>query len=501
MSKNLLTFLFLWMLQNCFAQLPSMIQNPADIHFIPGKNTGNWMCTANFTLSDKDNLGRIKFLEFDQVGNLYVIDNNGYLYALSYKNLDERWKVHLGHEAIQDFKVSPNGKTLSICYNYIKTATKKLEIRRTLNGSILLKIKQKPECYDNNYFLDVIEQTTLYPFKSVYAPDGNSLAVWFKNHGFDENKCKARYEEKLIILDPENGELIAQRNQIPLDLKTPSCDHIPTITFDPQGDKILIGSCEGKIAIYSADQLQLLQTYSILDFIEPTKELNLNFAKKQISKINDLIYLNNDQIVLSLNKLKNHFIWNLKDNSMDPILLSDHIESGRLILAQNLDYSMLNNESMHLIDNKDGKLLFSIELSRTNPVLTAKFHPQKEAIILGTKRTLKLFSKGIKKQIQLSENFEKSGLFLSAETDFCVQGKGKIFWAFDEQEIVNKKDNSDLIFTEIGGFGNLYNNKYNIKDIKSLKLKTDSPGVFDLYGAYTSKVSCQELYQKLNPWK
>ena len=222
---NFFFLLLLFFNTICYSQIDGALttinnKEPSDI----GKEQFTWACVANFTLSDAKNYGRIKFLDTDNKGNVFVVDNNGYLYALSGVDFSEKWKIHLGYEHILNMSASPDGKTLAICYNYIKTATKKLEIRNTQNGRVLLKIKEKPDCYEDSYFVDVVDNTTLYPFNLCYSPDGSKLAVWFKNHGFDENKCIAILEEKLLIINPLSGDILVSRKHIPKDFEWDKCN-------------------------------------------------------------------------------------------------------------------------------------------------------------------------------------------------------------------------------------------------------------------------------------
>ncbi|BDS09950.1 hypothetical protein [Aureispira anguillae] len=106
--------------------------------------------------------------------------------------------------------------------------------------------------------------------------------------------------------------------------------------------------------------------------------------------------------------------------------------------------------------------VFYTEAPNTFDANTVRFHPIKKAIIVGTKRTLKLIAPCSSSQIHIDNTFTPMGHFLQAETSFSVRGAGKIFWAYDNKIIYHKYAKEQEISTENLGYSALFNSSQNI---------------------------------------
>ncbi len=503
MTKFIFSLTLLFLPIHVFTQDKGiLIPNNNKEQTLIGQGRYKWACVANFTLSDPRNFGRIKFLETDGKGSIYIIDNNGYLYALSAEDMTERWKTHLGYEHILDFTVSPDDKTLAICYNYVKTATKKLEVRRTDNGRITLKIKQVPNCYEDYYLADVGSNTTLYAYKTAYNPDGSRLAVWFRNHGFDENKCIAIMEEKLIIIDPENGDILTSRTHIPEDFEWKRCESDHPFVFSADGKSLYIGNCRAQIAQYDSKTLKLIKS---VNFTEPInrierEELNEKGSKKAKLGIGELFVQKDGSILAGAGKKGR--VYKINDDLSSINIISEKTGNQRahFSMSPDLQMIMLNSNNINLWNLKDKKPLFNAETPGAFDANTVRFHPTKKALIVGTYRTIKIIAPCPVTKIHIGEKFTATGHFLNAETSFCVQGKGEIQWAYEGREIYHKYAKEDVISTEILGYGSLFNSLQNLPAPTELFIKTDTPGTYTIFGGTMSRQTNREVLLNLTSW-
>lgn len=462
-----------------------------------------WACVANFQLSDTKNHGRIKYLDTDQKGNIYAIDNNGYMYALNGNDFSETWKVYLGYEHILNMEASPDGKTIAICYNYIKTGTKKLEVRNAENGRILLKIKRKPRCYEESYFADVVGNTTLYPFDIAYSPDGSKLAVWFKNHGFDENQCKAHLEEQFIIMSPLTGDVSASRQHIPNDFEWKKCTTNYAFAFSPDAQSIYISNCKGELVQYDSKTLTPIRQKAFGTEIQQLlkEQLGDKGSKKFKFSFHTLQTQKNGDLITSIGKQGRIFRIKADLSSMHYVTQNQGALDGHFSFSPDASMLMLNGHQTNLWDLNTKQPILYTQVPNAFDANTVRFHPIKKAIIVGTKRNLKILAPCPLSTIHIGNNFTPTGHFLNAETSFSVRGSGRIYWAFGKQEIIHKKAKETEIATEILGYSNLFNNEQNIPQPTQLQIKTDQPGTYTIFGGTKRAMTNKEVLQNLENWK
>jgi len=467
-----------------------------------GKDGCNWACIANFTLSDEKNHGRIKFVDTDNKGNVFVVDNNGYLYAFDGKDFSEKWKVKLYYEHINKMEVSPNGETLAICYNYIKASTKKLEVRNAINGRIILKIKRVPRCYDESYFVDVAENTTLYPYNIAYSPDGTKLAVWFKNHGFDENQCKATFEEQFIIMSPTRGDVFASKNELPKDFYWERCDADFPFVFSADGKYVYVANCKAQVAKYDVEDLDLVMVDNFGERIHTilTEQFGEKGSKKSNFPFHELAVQKDGSILTSVGKEGRIFKIKPDLSEIYYVTQNQGTIDGHFSFSPDWTMAMFNANHINLWDLKSKKPVLYTETPAAFDANTVRFHPKKRALIVGTKRTIKILALLPSSKMHLSDTFKSTGHFLNPETSFSVRGKGKISWAYDDKIMFHKYAKDDEIVTEILGYSSLFNSQQNLPKPSELRLKTDNPGFYTIFGGTTKPMTDKEALQSLDNW-
>lgn len=492
----------------CCSPLDAQLQQPLQVYETSnasplGNGKKNWGCLANFKLSDTRNFGRIKHLFTDRKNGLYVVDNNGFLYAFSANDFKEKWKVKLDYEQVADFNVSPDGTSIAICYNYIKTATKQLEIRNCSNGQINLRLKQIPDCYGSYYLLDVVDNTTLYPFKTAYNPQGTKLAIWYQNHGFDEQKCIASHEEKLIIIDPTTGDILASKRQIPEEFTFGKCAGNYPFLFNQAGNQLLIANCRGEINSYDAQNLDLIANYS---FIEQMNHIDLNLLKTKATKstkmpFNSLQRQPDGTLIAGIGK-KGQFYSIERD--LKTIHYLGQLSKGTAtscIFSPEGSMVMINTQQLNLWDLDYTEALLCAETPQAHAAHTVCFHPQKRALIVGTKRTLKIVAPCPVSAVHISDTFTATGHFIQAETSFSVHGEGNIEWAYDDKIIYHKYAKNELISTQCLGHSQLFNSVQNIPFSSQLRIKTDIPGIYTIFGGTKTRWNKQQVIDHLEDWK
>ncbi len=503
MPKYILIALFLLLNNAAQSQVNgSLVAINTDEQSPVGKGQFKWACIANFRLSDPQNYGRIKFIDTDTLGNIYIIDNNGYLYALSGTDLSEKWKVKLGYERVLNMAASPDGKTIAICYNYIKAATKKLEVRNADNGRTLLKIKRVPNCYEESYFADVIDNTTLYPYNIAYSPDGSKLAVWFRNHGFDEDKCKSILEEQFIIMSPITGDVYAFREALPNDFDWDKCDAEFPFVFSSDGNSIYIGNCRAQVAQYDAKTLNLIKVSNFGDSIHDllTEKLDDKGSKKFKFPFNELVVQKDGDLLTSVGKQGRIFKIKADLSSISYITQNQGTVHGHFSFSPDWSMVMFNSNHINLWDLKSKQPILYTETPGTFDAHTVRFHQHKKALIVGTRRTIKILAPCPSTKVHIGENFTSTGHFLNAETSFSVRGNGRIFWAYDDKIIYRKYAKENEISTEPLGYSSLFNSRQNLPKSSELRLKTDSPGVYTIFGGTKQPMTAAEALQSLENW-
>ncbi|BDS09948.1 hypothetical protein [Aureispira anguillae] len=145
--------------------------------------------------------------------------------------------------------------------------------------------------------------------------------------------------------------------------------------------------------------------------------------------------------------------------------------------------------------------VFYTEAPNTFDANTVRFHPIKKAIIVGTKRTLKLIAPCSSSQIHIDNTFTPTGHFLQAETSFSVRGAGKIFWAYDNKIIYHKYAKEQEISTENLGYSALFNSSQNIPQSTELHLKTDQPGIYTIFGGTSKQMTNTAVLKSLPNWQ
>jgi len=343
-----------------------------------------WACLANFKLSDDSNQSKIIYIDTDKKEGLYVIDNSGRLYCFSVNDFSEKWSVQLAYDYIIDMAVSPDGKTIAVCYNYIKTGCKKLEIRATQDGRVLLKLKRIPDCYQTSYFMDVVENTTLYPSSVVYSSDGSKLAVWFKNHGFDENQCKSSLEEQLIIMDPFTGVIQVSKRAIPEDFGLAKCDQKYHFAFSLDGNYIYIGNCKAQIAQYKTKDLKLVR---VVDFGQKinaifTQQLDDKGSKKSNFPLHELTIQQNGDLITSIGRNGRIFRIEGSLGSIHYVTQNQGNSNGHFSFSPDWSMAMFNSNHINLWNLKNQSPILQAEIPNTFDAHTTRFHPTKRAIIL-----------------------------------------------------------------------------------------------------------------------
>lgn len=470
--------------------------------FPVGTEEFQWACLANFELSDNSSQSKIIYVDTDKKGSVYIIDNSGYLYHLSVNDFSEKWKVKLTYEHITDVAVSPNGKSIAICYNYIKTGSKKLEVRDTKDGRVLFHLKRVPDCYEASYFMDVIENTTLYPANIVYSSDGSQLAVWFKNHGFDENQCKSSLEEQLIIINPLTGFVQAYKRAIPEDFEWTKCDQKPHFVFSPKGDYLYISNCKAQIAQYKTSTLELVRAANFGQKINAifTQELDDKGSKKSNFPLHELTIQQNGDLITSVGRNGRIFRIEASLNAIHYVTQNQGSSNGHFSFSPDWSMAMFNSDHINLWDLDCQTPILQVETPNTFDANTTRFHPSKRAIIVGTKRTLKIIAPCPISRVYIDKNFTATGHFISAETGFSVRGKGTIYWAYDDKIIHQKNTKEDEISTEILGYSSLSNDRKNLPESHELRLKTDQPGIYTIFGGSSEKMTKFEILNGLTNW-
>lgn len=482
---------------------PALIPIQNKESFPVGTEEFQWACLANFELSDKDNQSKIIYVDIDKKGGIYTIDNRGYLYHFSANDFSEQWKVKLSYEYIIDMAASPDGKTISICYNYIKTGSKKLEIRDTRDGRVLLKLKRVPDCYEASYFMDVMENTTLYPASLVYSSDGSKLAVWFKNHGFDENKCKSSLEEQLVIMNPLTGHIHASKRAIPEDFEWTKCDQKHHFTFSPNGKYIYISNCKAQIAQYKANNLELVRVADFGQRINAifTQQLEDKGSRKSNFPLHELAVQQNGDLITSVGRNGRIFRIEANLNAIHYVTQNQGSSNGHFSFSPDWSMAMFNSNHINLWDLDSQTPILQVATPNAFDAHTARFHPTKRAIIVGTKRTLKIIAPCPISQVYIDNNFTSTGHFVSAETSFSVRGEGTIYWAYDDKVIHQKNAKEGEISTEILGYSSLSNTVQNLPESHELRLKTDQPGIYTIFGGSSKKMTKLEILNNLSNWE
>jgi len=476
------------------------IQNKAS--FPVGTKEFQWACLANFELSDSSNQSKIIYVDTDNKESVYAVDNSGYLYCFSVHDFSEKWKVQLSHKQIVDLAVSPNGKSIAICYNYAKTGNKQLEIRETQQGRITMKYKRVPACYEESYFVDVIENTTLYPASLVYSSDGSKLAVWFNNHGFDERKCKSSLEEQLVLIDPLKKVVLASRRAIPEDFELAKCDQKPHFVFSPDGKYIYISNCKAQIAQYKTDNLELIRTVHFGNRINAilTQKLNENGSKKLNFPLQELAVQQNGDLITSLGRNGRIFRIEANLNSIHYITQNQGSSNGHFSFSPDWSMAMFNSNHINLWDLNSQSPILQVTTPSTFDAHTTRFHPTKRALIVGTKRTLKIIAPCPITCVYIEDTFTPTGHFLTAETGFSVRGNGTIYWAYDDKIIPQKNAKENEISTEILGYSSLFNTIQNLPKSHELRLKTDQPGMYTVFGGSSKKMTRRDILDNLPNW-
>jgi WD40 repeat protein len=467
-----------------------------------GTKEFQWACLANFELSDSSNHSKIIYVDTDKKDAVYAIDNSGYLYRFSISDFSETWKIKLSDKHITDLAVSPNGKSIAICYNYIKTGSKKLEIRETQYGHVIMKYKRVPDCYEESYFVDVMENTTLYPSSLVYSSDGSKLAVWFKNHGFDENQCKSSYEEQLVIIDPIKKVVLASRRAIPEDFESAKCDQKHHFVFSPNGEYIYIGNCKAQIARYRTDNLELIQTANFGQRINAilTQKLDDKGSRKSNFPLHELTIQQNGDLITSVGRNGRIFRIEANLNTIHYITQNQGSSNGHFSFSPDWSMAMFNSNHINLWDLNSLSPILQVETPNAFDAHTTRFHPSKKAIIVGTKRTLKIIAPCPISRVYIDDKFTPTGHFISAETGFSVRGKGKIYWAYGDKIIHQKNVKEDEISTGILGYSSLSNDAENLPESHELRLKTDQPGIYTIFGGSSKKMTKIEILNNLLNW-
>lgn len=462
----------------------------------------NWACVANFKLSDSKNSSKIIQIETDQKGHIYIADNNGYLYCLSGEDFLEQWKVKLSHEDISDMAASPDGKTIVICYNYIKAGTKKLEIINALNGRTLLKIKRTPACYEPSYLSDVVDNTTLYPANVAYSPDGSKLAIWFQNHGFDEKQCKANLEEQLVVINPLTGDVYASKREIPNDFGWKKCEGKHLFAFSSDGQSIYVSNCKAQIAQYKSNDLSLLNIADHGENIDQilTEQFHEKGSKKLKFPLQELMVQKDGSLITSTGKNGHIFKISNDLNSIQHITQNQGNQDGHFSLSPDGSMAMFNSNHINLWDIATQQPIFYAETPNAFDAHTVRFHPTKRALIVGTKRTIKIIAPCPTSKVHIDKIFTPTGHFLLAETSFSVRGAGKIQWAYGDKVIYQKYAKEQEISTENLGYSGLFNSIQNIPQSTELYLKTDTPGTYTIFGGASQPLSPTAILKSLANW-
>lgn len=470
--------------------------------FPMGTEKFQWACLANFELSDPSNQSKIIYVDTDQKGGIYTVDNSGYLYHFSASDFSEKWKVKLSYSYILDMAASPDGRTIAICYNYIKTGSKKLEIRDTKDGRVLLRIKRVPDCYEASYFMDVMENTTLYPSSVVYSPDGTQLAIWFKNHGFDENQCKASLEEQLIIIDPVTGTIKASKRAIPDDFEWTKCDQKHHFAFSPDGQYIYISNCKAQIAQYKTSTFQLVRVADFGERINAilTQKLDDKGSKRSNFPLHELAVQQNGDLITSIGRNGRIFRIESNLNSIHYITQNQGSSNGHFSFSPDWSMVMFNSNHINLWDLDSQSPIVQAETPNAFDAHTTRFHPTKKALIVGTKRTLKIIAPCPISRVYIDNEFTSTGHYVFAETGFSVRGEGNIYWAYDDKIIPQKNARENEISTEILGYSALSNTIHNLPESHELRLKTDQPGIYTIFGGSSQKMTKQEVLNSLPNW-
>lgn len=481
---------------------PALIPIQNKESFPIGTKEFQWACLANFELSDPSNQSKIIYVDTDKKGGVYAVDNDGYLYHFSESDFSEKWKVKLSDKHIIDLAVSPNGESIAICYNYIKTGSKQLEIRETHHGRITMKYKRVPACYEESYFVDVMENTTLYPASLVYSSDGSKLAVWFKNHGFDERECKSSHEEQLVIIDPIKKVVLASRRAIPEDFESSKCDQKYHFVFSPDGQSIYVGNCKAQIAQYSTDKLELIRAANFGQSINAilTQELDEKGSKKSNFPLHELTIQQNGDLITSVGRNGRIFRIESSLNDIHYVTQNQGSSNGHFSFSPDWSMAMFNSNHINLWDLTSQSPILQVATPNAFDAHTVRFHPTKKALIVGTKRTLKIIAPCPISHVYIDNQFTPTGHFFSAETGFSVRGKGKIYWAYDDKVIYQKNAKENEISTEILGYSSLSNNVQNLPESHELRLKTDQPGIYTIFGGSQKKMTKLEVLNSLPYW-
>jgi len=462
-----------------------------------------WGCVANFNLSDERNWGRIKFVSATKDNWIYVVDNNGFMYALHALTFEEKWKIKLRSQYVHKMEVAPDGKSIVVAYTYTKAFTKTIDIFDTEEGNLLRQLKRKTSCYEATYLSEVIEKTTLYPDDFCFSPDGSKLAVWYNNHGFSTLDCNAEELHEFVVYNAATSEVIASRHHIKDDFGRKKCNNTYPFVFTNDSQSILMTDCYGKILRYDANNFKILGIKSFEGELAVIIEevLKGNFGKTE--GFSALQMQGDGSILANVDGRKAGWLFRISKNlrELTYITTNQATEASHLSFSPNKAMIMCNADCINLWALDNQQPIFYDEAPKAVDANTVRFHPTKKAIIVGTNRTIKILAPCPISRVEIGRDYTPTGHFLNAGTTFSIRGNGKIYWAYGHLKIYKKFATQDAIATENLGFGRLFNRNNNIPHTIELKVKTNTPGKFLIFGGTKRAMTAPQTVQSLAEWE
>lgn len=468
-----------------------------------GMHDFTWGCIANFKLSDPSNWGRIQFVKASKNNRLYVVDNNGFIYCIDAFTFKEYWKKKLRSQYISHLLVSTSGQHIVVAYQYARSFTKTLDIIDGDSGDIIRQIRRYPTCYEPGYLYDMIENTSLYPGELVLSPDGNRLAVWFHNHGFNTLNCLADEIYELCIFDVQTGTLISQSKQIKQYIDGITCNEQFLFAFDKKGTSLWLTDCAGKIIEIDIKTMKIIRERSFTEDIKRLiHELDIPISRESYP-FSSLAVQDDNTIMTSVHIRSKGIIFKIDATlkNFSHVTLNQDMDQGHILYSPNTAFVMMNANRMNIWELSSRKPILYDDVPKAIDGNTVCFHPSKEAIVVGTDRTLKVLAKCHKSTLTIQSNqLTGTGHYIAPSTTFSVRGKGRLNWAYEDVRIYKKYSQKNELSTDNLGKSRLFNKKGNLMAGTELYIQSNLDGVFEIFGGFDQSMTPQEAIQQIPIW-
>lgn len=479
-----------------------------------GDENYKWACAATIKMPDFESNNNITFLEVLPGKGILVATESGEIWCLSANDFSVIWKNKLYSEYVIQLKPSPDGSTFAVSYSSSKTNYKRTEIRSGADGSLLYEIKRITpyKCgYSVEYLKDVNEQTTLTPWEITYSPDGSKLAVWYNNHGPNLD-CQAIELEEIVIINAKTGNVEAVREGFIWDFWTRGgakqeilCGDFFPMTFDKTGNYLYVADCSSTVIKYDVSNLRPVKFGFLFNQIEKIITVDLGIELLRHSFPLDEIYCQKDGSLLATYGGQGvGYIFRISEdlNSVTYVTANQGSEYANISFSPNGNMAMFNSSAINLYDLIEKRPVFYRQTAGFAAEV-ARFHPTKKAFLYGFDNYIKVVAQVPVSQVYVGTEFTSTGHYVNPYNAFAIKGSGKILWAFGDYEIYHlyAKDNELITSGWLArNAGAAYDNESNIPTPKELRVKSDSPGTFTIYGGMKRPMTEVELLQSLPSW-